>query len=216
MAERKKYIEVQVPLLYDSFRVLGTPEDINGKTIRIDMSRKMRGKGLVATFKISKCKEELIAVPIKFELTRPYLNKMMRKRVDYVEDSFLARCSDVSVIIKPFLITRKRVSRAVRKNLRNTAKEFIVEYLKERSYSQASQDVFNTTLQKTMLPKLKKVYPLAFCELRIFQTKEIEKVDINTLREYQRGESKNQEESKDKEEGEEKSEEEGDEAQEDD
>jgi len=29
-----------------------------------------------------------------------------------------------------------------------------------------------------MLPKLKKIYPLSFCEIRKFETKELEKINI--------------------------------------
>ena len=41
MAERKKYIEVQVPFLGESLRVLGTPEDLDNKTIKLDLTRKL-------------------------------------------------------------------------------------------------------------------------------------------------------------------------------
>jgi len=102
----------------------------------------------------------------------------MRKRTNYVEDSFMARCSDIRVTFKPHLITRKKVSRVVRKNLRNTTKEFILEYCKEKDYMTVAQDIFDGTLQKTLLPKLKKVYPLSFCDIRVFETKELQKIDI--------------------------------------
>jgi len=29
-----------------------------------------------------------------------------------------------------------------------------------------------------LLPKLKKVYPLSFCDIRVFETKELQKIDI--------------------------------------
>ena len=102
----------------------------------------------------------------------------MRKRVDYVEDSFTARCADIKATVKPLLITRKRVSRAVRRNLRNTTKEFLLEYLKEKDYNDICNELIDGILQKAMLPKLKKVYPLSFCDIRIFETKEIGKIDI--------------------------------------
>ena len=41
-----------------------------------------------------------------------------------------------------------------------------------------AQDIFDGTLQKTLLPKLKKVYPLSFCDIRVFETKELQKIDI--------------------------------------
>ncbi len=52
MAEKKRYIEVQVPFLGESLRVLGTPEDLHHKTIKLDLTRKLRGKGLTIKLRI--------------------------------------------------------------------------------------------------------------------------------------------------------------------
>jgi len=127
MAERKRFIDVQIPILDSELRVLGTLEDLNKKTIKLDLTRKLRGKGLTIKFRIFNYKNKLIAIPNRLELVKSYIRRIMRKRVDYVEDSFKTSCKDIRVTIKPFLITRKKVSRAVRKNLRNTTKEFANE-----------------------------------------------------------------------------------------
>ena len=178
MAERKKYIDVQVPILDSTMRILGTAENLHNKTIKLDLTRKLRGKGLTIKLRIFNQEGKLVAIPNNMELSISYIRKMMRKRTDYVEDSFQARCADVRVTIKPLLITRKKVSRAVRKNLRNTAREFILGYVKEKDYIEICNEILDGTLQKAMLPKLKKVYPLSFSDIRIFETKELEKIDI--------------------------------------
>jgi ribosomal protein S3AE len=178
MAERKKYIDVQIPILGETTRVLGTPENLHNKTIKLDLTRKLRGKGLTIKLRIFNIEGKLIAIPNNLQLTTSYVRRMMRKRTDYVEDSFQARCSDVRVTIKPLLITRKKVSRAVRKNLRNVAREFLLNHIKEKEYLEIYNEILDGTLQKTMLPKLKKVYPLSFSDIRIFETKELEKIDL--------------------------------------
>jgi ribosomal protein S3AE len=178
MAERKKYIEAQIPILGEGLRVLGTPENLDKKTIKLDLTRRLRGKGLTMTFRIFNDDGKLIGVPNKMELVTSYIRRMMRKRSDYVEDSFKAQCADIRVIIKPLLITRKRVSRAVRRNLRNTAREFLLEYVKDKDFNEVCEELLEGTLQKTLLPKLKKVYPLSFCDIRVFETKEIQKIDL--------------------------------------
>jgi ribosomal protein S3AE len=178
MAERKKYITAKAPILNQEIRILGTPEELNNKTIKLDLTRKLRGKGLTIKLRVFNKDGQLLAVPNKMELTLAYIRRIMRKRTDYVEDSFTARCADIKATIKPLLITRKKVSRAVRKNLRNTAKEFILEYIKEKDYVQVCEDILKQELQKAMLPKLKKVYPLSFCDIRVIDTKEIENIDL--------------------------------------
>ena len=128
MAERKKFIDVEVPILSSTLQVLGTVKDLTGKTIKLDLSRKLRGKGLILTLEIFNVNEKLIGIPKKLELMKSYIRRVLRKRTDNVEDSFLAKAKDIRVTIKPFLITRKKVSRAVRKTLRNTAREFLLNY----------------------------------------------------------------------------------------
>lgn len=181
MAEKKKYVNCNVPLINSNMRILGTPTELKQKTIKLDLTRKLKGKGLTITFQIFENEEKLFAIPKKLELVKPYIQRMMRKRIDYVEDSFSAQTSDLKVTIKPFLITRKRVSRAVRRNLRNTTKEFLIEYVKTRSYNELCEELMDNTLQKTLLPKLKKVYPLSFCDLRVFETKEIQRIDLTEI-----------------------------------
>ncbi len=178
MAERKKYIEVKVPFLDETLRVLGTPNDLHDKTIKLDLTRKLRGKGLTIKLRIINSDGKLYAIPNSLILTSSYIRRVMRKRSNYVEDSFQTRCADIQATFKPHLITRKKVSRAVRKNLRNVCKEFIVDYAKERTYIELCQEILDGALQKTLLPKLKKIYPLSFCDIRIIDTKELEKIDI--------------------------------------
>jgi ribosomal protein S3AE len=181
MAERKRFIDVKIPMLGSTMRVLGTPEELHNKTIKLDLTRQLRGKGLTIKFRIINDEGKLVGIPNNMELVTSYIRRMMRKRSDYVEDSFHAQCSDIRVTIKPLLITRKRVSRAVRRNLRNTAREFIIAYLKERDYLETCNEILNGELQKTLLPKLKKVYPLSFCDIRVFETKDLEKIDVKEV-----------------------------------
>jgi len=181
MAERKKFIDVNVPILGKEIQVLGTPKELDRRTVKLDLSRKLRGKGVIITLQIFNREERLVAIPKKIEIMKSYLRRIIRKRTDNVEDSFVAQCLDVNAVVKPFLITRKRVSRAVRKNLRNTAREFLLGYLKEKSYNEACSDILSGSLQKAMLPKLKKVYPLAFCDVRVFETKDLTKINLDEI-----------------------------------
>ena len=178
MADRKKFVDVEVPILDSTIQVLGTVKNLTGKTIKLDLSRKMRGKGVFITLRIFERDEKLVAVPKKMELVKSYIRRVIRKRTDNVEDSFLAHCSDLRATVKPFLITRKKVSRAVRRSLRNVAREFLLNYLKEKTYYETCEEILEGSLQKTMLPKLKKVYPLALCDIRVFETKDLEKIEL--------------------------------------
>ena len=106
----------------------------------------------------------------------------MRKGTNYVEDSFSTDCKDARIRIKPFLITRRKVSRAVRKALREKTKDELIKYVKTKDSSRLFEEVLKNQLQKELSLKLKKIYPLSLCEIRtlkvekeIEQKKEIEK-----------------------------------------
>lgn len=178
MAIKKKFINVEMPILGEETSVLGTPETLNNRTIKLDLSRKLRGRGLEATFVMLNKENKLIAYPKSLLLMRSYIQRVMRKRVNYVEDSFDVQCTDIKARIKPFLITRKKVSRAVRNNLRRTTKEFLVEYAKDKTYLELAAKIIFNEAQKDLHPKLKKVYPLSLCEIRVFETNQIDKANL--------------------------------------
>jgi len=181
MALKKKFSQVELPLLNTSIEALGDASTLAGKTIKMDLTRKLRGKSLEVVFKIYD-KNGLYGMPKQLNLMKYFIIRVMRNRISYVEDSFETQCKDVKVTIKPFLITRKRVSRAIRNNLRKTCKEFIINYVKEKSYLQLCEELLSGQLQHEMLPKLKKVYPLSFSDLRVFETKELDKVDFTFVK----------------------------------
>jgi len=178
MAIRKKFIDVEIPMINESVSVLGTPESLHKKTIKLDMSRKLRGKNLEITFEIFNQDNQLKAFPKKMIIMKAYIRRATRKGTSYVEESFETKCADIRARVKPLLITRKKVSRVVRKNLRNTTKEWLINYAKEKNYIFICEEILSGELQRALLPKLKKIYPLAFCDIRIFETRELEKADF--------------------------------------
>jgi ribosomal protein S3AE len=73
------------------------------------------------------------------------------------------------------LITRRKVSRAVRKALREKAKEELINYVKNKNTETLFEELLKGQIQKTLSLILKKIYPLALCEIRIFKVeKELE------------------------------------------
>ena len=176
MASRKKFIEIEIPLLNEIVTAAGTPEFLNKKIIKIDMSRKLRGKNLEIKFQIFNKNGKLTAHPKKIQIMQSYIRRATRKHTSYVEDSFETKCSDIRARIKPILVTRKKISRAVKNNLRKTTKEWLIEKTSQKKFIEICEEILSGELQKELLPKLKKIYPLAFCEIKTIETKELEKI----------------------------------------
>ncbi len=167
---KRDFYEVNAPLTATKIHLYaGAPEDLNGKVVKLDLTKSLRGKSLELKMKVRLEDGKLEAEPVSALLVSSYIRKMMRRGTDYVEDSFEAKCRDVKVRVKPFFITRKRVSRPVRNVLRETAKKFLEGYLKTRTAREIFSEIMANKLQKQLALKLKKIYPLALCEIRMFE-----------------------------------------------
>jgi len=198
---KKKFFEVEIPLLNENYEVLGSSlDELSNKVIKIDATRKLRGKGIDILFRIELKEGKAIAVPKKLKLLPSFMVHMMHKGITYVEDSIKAETKESKVIIKPFLITRKKVSRAVRRTLRNSARNWLIDYLKTKEDNEVFQEILSNQVQKPLSLKLKKIYPLAICEIRVFEVKgRLEKPsEKKEIKEIEQTEIKKEEKVEDK------------------
>lgn len=167
---KKKFFEVKVPLTAAKiFLYASSKEALEGSVVKIDLTRNLKGKNLELRARVKSSGDELTGEPISLELIGSYIRRMMRNGADYVEDSFVISSKDANLRVKPFLITRKKVPRSVRKELRNTARKIIESYIKIRNSTEIFAELTSNRLQKELFLKLKKIYPLAMCEIRIVE-----------------------------------------------
>ncbi|MFH1358480.1 MAG: hypothetical protein ABIH37_01175 [archaeon] len=172
ITRRRKFIEVEIPSTRAKIELVGTtPEDLKDKTIKLDLTRDLRGKSMEAVVKVFIEKEKAVAHPIKIRLMPYFIRRMIRKRISYVEDSFETPSQESMLRIKPFLITRKRVSRVVRKTLRNKAKNWLEDYISQKKDKELFDEILTNRLQKQLSIHLKKTYPLSLCEIRVLEIK---------------------------------------------
>lgn len=169
IAKRKKrFYDVEIPLIGKETHLRDfEKESLNGKFIKYDLTRFLRGKNSLLSLKIVADKDKAVAYPRKLNLLPSFLRRMVRKGTNYVEDSFSAECVDAKIRIKPFIITRRKVSRAVRKALRDKTKEELLSYVKKKTVNELFDDILKNQLQKSLSLKLKKIYPLSLCEIRV-------------------------------------------------
>jgi len=174
---KKKFFNVEIPLIKKETQLQAYElKDLDGKFIKYDLTRILRGKNLLIQLKTKVEGEKIITIPQKIQLMPQYLRRMVRKGTNYVEDSFSTDSKDAQIRIKPFLITRKKVSRAVRKALRNKAKEELTTQLKKLTTKEIFEDILKNKIQKELSLKLKKIYPLSLCEIRVLKVeKDLEK-----------------------------------------
>ena len=168
--KRKKFFEVDIPLIRKQTQLYAFDiKELEGRDIKYDLTRILKGKNILLRLKVSVEKDNAIAVPMEINLLSSLLQRVVRKGTDYVEDSFSAECKDARLRIKPLLVTRARVSRQIKKALREKAKEELMKTIKSEDSEKVFEDVLRGKIQKELSLKLKKIYPLSFCEIRILK-----------------------------------------------
>ena len=174
---KKSFYDVEAPMTSAKISLYGgSPEEFAGKVVKIDLTKNLRGKSIDLKMKVVCSEGKLSAVPLSTQIVGAYIRRVMRTGIDYVEDSFSADCKDAVVRIKPFLITRRKVSRELKNQLRVAAKKFLLDYVKIRGTREIFSDIISNKIQKTLAGKLKKIYPLAMCEIRLFEVEEMKAV----------------------------------------
>jgi|SRR3989344_75659 len=174
---KKKFFEVRVPLTASKIHVYGSnPEALDGNVIKLDMSKSLRGKNVELRARIINKNGELESTPLSLEVMQSYIRRAIRNGTDYVEDSFEVSCKDAKLRVKPFLLTRKRVSRPVLRELRNQARKYLEAYITVRTLEEIFSEITTNKIQRDLSLKLKKVYPLALCEIRKIEKVEEKKI----------------------------------------
>lgn len=172
ITKRRKFQEVEIPIIKTTIELLGdSVKELENKRIKFDLTRQLKGKSTEVVFKVHSEKNKLIANPIKLKLMPYFITRIIRKKISYVEDTFLAKSQESMLNVKPFLITRKKVSRVIRKTLRNKAKNWLEDYLSQKTDNEIFNDILSNKLQKPLSLVLKKTYPLSLCEIRILEIK---------------------------------------------
>lgn len=178
--KKKKFYDVEMPIINKQTQILAydLPE-LEGRYIKYDLTRILRGKSILMQFKVSINEGKAVALPRGALLMPYFLRRMIRKGTDYVEDSFITECKDAVIKIKPFLITRRKVSKKVKRGLRDRAKEEIKKYLKDKYASRIFEEVLKNKIQKELSLTLKKIYPLSLCEIKSIEIeKDLEVKDV--------------------------------------
>lgn len=170
VTKRRKFIDVEIPLIRSKIELIAnSPKEIENRTIKLDLTRQLKGKSIEVVVKVKLEEGKPIAEPEKIKLMPYFIRRMIRKRISYIEDSFLVPSQESMLKIKPFLITRKKVSKAVRKTLRNKCKNWLEDYVAEKKDGEIFNEILSNRMQRPLSLYLKKTYPLSLCEIRILE-----------------------------------------------
>ncbi|MBI4116473.1 hypothetical protein HY449_01890 [Candidatus Pacearchaeota archaeon] len=168
--KKKRFFDIEIPIIKKETQLQAyEQEELNGRIINYDLTRFLKGKSALFQLTIKSDGKEITAIPRQIKILPYFLRRMVRKGTDYVEDSFSAECKNATLTLKPFLVTRKKVSRKIRNALRLKAREELSNYIKEKKSDEIFEEAIRNELQRNLSVKLKKIYPLSLCEIRIIK-----------------------------------------------
>lgn len=168
--KRKKFFDVDIPIIKKQTQLYAFEiKELEGRDIKYDLTRILRGKNILLRSKVLINGDNATSIPVEIEIMPSFLGRVVRKGTDYIEDSFSAESKDAKLKIKPLLITRAKVSRHIRKTLREKTKEELIKYIKSKNSEEIFEEILKNKFQKELSLILKKIYPLSFCDIRILK-----------------------------------------------
>ena len=176
MAEiKKKWIKIIAPKIFNSEEVGETVytsiDKVVGKIIEVNIGfliNDVKRQHMKLRLKVKDINNNLANTEIiGYDVVKAYIRRSIRTDRSKIEDSFVAECKDkIKVRIKPMIITRYKTKRAVLTNLRKSAIEVCLDICKKNNYEDVIKLVINNTLQRELKNTLKKIFPIAFVEIK--------------------------------------------------
>ncbi|MBI2044266.1 hypothetical protein HYT24_02790 [Candidatus Pacearchaeota archaeon] len=167
---KKKFFDVEIPLVSQETQLQAYEiGELDGRIINYDLTRTLKGKSMLLQLQVKMEDGKPMTKAIQIKLLPYFLRRMVRKGTNYVEDSFTTETKDGKITVKPFMVTRRKVSRAIRKALREKAREDLSNYFKNKNSEEIFDETIRGTIQKQLNTSLKKIYPLSLCEIRVLK-----------------------------------------------
>ena len=131
----------------------------------------MKSQSSSVKFEISGIQDNILVTKIcGYKFSPATIKRFVRRRMTRIDTSLIATTKDnVAVRIKPFLLTREKVSRSVEYALRAKLKEDLTELIKKTSYEELFNMVLKHRLQKELKTNLNKIYPIKNIQIRILE-----------------------------------------------
>ncbi len=211
--KKKKWFPLLAPEIFGSGKIgeliAETPEQTVGKTVVINykiVSGSPQKQRINLVLKVvgtegSNLKTELVG----WEIMASMLKRIVRKRRERIDDSFVVKTKDDKYVqLKPLIITLVSASRSVNTQLMKFTKKYLVDFVTKKTYKDFVQSIVNETLQRDLKAKLNKILPIQFLDLRVFKllenptNKVIKKANdvLNEVKNYEFNEKKVEKEEK--------------------
>lgn len=185
IAKKKIWVQILAPKLFNE-QVIGEsfveePTQLMGRVATVSLmtlTGDPQKQTISASFKVTSIDKDAVRTElVSYKLLPAAAKKLMRRRREKIEDSFIVETKDKKIIrIKPLIITRGRTTGSVLALMRKLEKAFIAKTISNSDFDIFVQEVVQKKLQHGLAQLLRHFYPLGACEIRQFELIPAEKV----------------------------------------
>ncbi len=179
-AKKKLWFTITAPKIFGNKDIgesyLSAPASAVGRTLKSnlrELTGNVRDQNVYISFRIIGVEGNLLRTSsFGYELTPAYVKRMVRKNTSRIDDYFALKTKDdSSVIVKTLLITRNRIQRSVRTELRKQLKEQLEGEISSLDFDTLLSNFVTFRVQMAIKKRLGKVYPLKEVAIRVLQLK---------------------------------------------
>ena len=173
--KKKRWISIIAPKVFREI-VIGEspvydPKEMVGKKLKINLMTLIRDpkkQNINITFLINGVKGDSVVTEIHgYEMTHSSLKRMVKRRREKIDDSFVCKTKDDKIIsIKPLIIPNGKINRSVATAIRNTARYNVAKILQTKVFDELISELMSGRFQVKLKEEIKKVYPPRVIEIR--------------------------------------------------
>ena len=185
IAKKKIWVPILAPKLFNE-QLIGEsfveePAQLMGRVATVSLMTLLgdpQKQTTSVSFKVTSVDKDAVRTEmIGYKLLPSAAKKMMRRRREKIDDSFIVETKDKKIIrIKPLIITRGRTTGSVLALMRKLEKAYIAKTISNSDFDMLVQDVVQKKLQHGLSQLLRHIYPLGACEIRQFELIAPEKI----------------------------------------
>jgi len=185
VVKKKRWIPIRAPKLFNEQIIgesfVGEPKELVGRNVTVslmvltgDPQKQMTN----VSFKITGMQENLVTSElIGYRLLPSAAKKLMRRSREKIEDSFIVETADKKLIrVKPLIITRGRTTGSVLATIQKLQRAYVAKAISQMDFESFVRDVVLKKIQHGLSQLLRRVYPVAICEIRQMEFIPTEKV----------------------------------------
>ena len=185
IVKKKRWVAIIAPKLFND-QLLGEsfveePANLVGRCVSVSLmvlTGDPQKQNVSVSFKIVGVQNDMVTTELTgYRLLPAAAKKMMRRKRNKIEDSFIVESADKKIIrVKPLIVTRGNTTGSVLATMQKLERAFIAKVISQSDIDTLIRDVVQKKLQSSLSQLLRRLYPVGACEIRMLEVIPVEKV----------------------------------------